>query len=113
VKLRPIPPLARKVLYSYGRVIDELLPRQGRRQVSIIGLGAAMYREIPRTVGITEASVYDLDGAEKALRSRESASLPHADSDPVTGDQPEALFAALSLGALVIIILGSLLHAWM
>jgi hypothetical protein len=72
-----------------------------------------MYREIPRTVGITEASVYDLDSAEKALRSRESAALLQADSDPAMGDQPEALFAALSLGALLVVILGSLLHAWL
>jgi hypothetical protein len=73
-----------------------------------------MYREIPRTVGITEASAYDLDGAEKALRSRESAALPQVDSDPAMGgDQPEALFAALSLGALLLVILGSLLQTWL
>jgi hypothetical protein len=72
-----------------------------------------MYREIPRTVGITEASVYGLDGAEKALRGRESAALPQADSDPATGDQPEALFAALSLGALLVVMLASLLQAWL
>ncbi|HZY58591.1 MAG TPA: hypothetical protein VFE56_02435 [Candidatus Binataceae bacterium] len=54
-----------------------------------------------------------MDSAEKALRSRESAALLQADSDPATGDQPEALFAALSLGALLVVILGSLLHAWL
>jgi hypothetical protein len=75
---------------------------------------SALYREIPRTVGITEASVYGLDGAEKALRSRESAALPQADPDPATGgDQPEALFAALSLGGLLVVMLVSLLQAWL
>jgi hypothetical protein len=71
-----------------------------------------MYREVPRTNGMTEASVYGLDTAAQALKL-ETACLPQVRSELVPGDEPEALFAAVALGALLLITLAGLLEAWL
>jgi hypothetical protein len=71
-----------------------------------------MYREVPRANGMTEAGVYALDTAQQA-RKIETASLPQVRSAPVLGDEPEALFAAISLGALLVITLAGLVQAWL
>jgi hypothetical protein len=68
-----------------------------------------MYREVPRPNGMTEASVYTRDTAQQAS----TASLAQVRSAPVLGDEPEALFAAISLGALLVITLAGLVQAWL
>ena len=67
-----------------------------------------MYHELPRTTGMTEASVYGLDTAQHAL-TIETASPPQVRSETALGDEPEALWAAISLGALLVITLAGLL----
>lgn len=67
---------------------------------------------LPRTSGMTEASVYALDTARQTLRIQ-TASLPQVRSAPVPGDEPETLWAAISLGALLVITLAGLLQAWL
>jgi hypothetical protein len=71
-----------------------------------------MYREVPRANGMTEASVFALDTAQQA-RKIETVSLPQLWSAPVRGDEPEALFAAIALGALLVVTLAGLLQAWL
>ena len=69
-----------------------------------------MYREVPRANAMTEASVSALDTAQQA-RKIQTASLPQVKSAPVLAD--EALFAAIALGALLVITLAGLLQAWL
>jgi len=71
-----------------------------------------MYREVPRPNGMTEASVYTRDTAQQASKI-ETASLAQVRSAPVLGDEPEALFAAISLDALLVITLAGLVQAWL
>jgi MYXO-CTERM domain-containing protein len=71
-----------------------------------------MYREVPRTNGMTEASAYGLDTAQQAHKI-ETASPPLVRSEPAPGAEPEALWAAVSLGALLVITLAGLLQAWL
>ena len=71
-----------------------------------------MYREEPRTNGMTEASVYGIDTAQQVLKTT-SAFLPQVRTEPLLGNEPEALLAAISFGALLVIILASLLQAWL
>ena len=71
-----------------------------------------MYREIQRTNGMTETTVYGLDNAQRIINERENADVPQADSAAVSGDQPEALVAAVSFAALLLILLVSALQAW-
>jgi hypothetical protein len=72
-----------------------------------------MYHELPRTTGMTEASVYGLDIAQKHALKIGTASPPQVRSEPAQGDEPEALWAAISLGALLVITLAGLLQAWL
>jgi hypothetical protein len=71
-----------------------------------------MYRKVPRTNGMTEASAYGLDTAQQALKI-ETASPPQVRSEPALGDEPEALWAASSLGALLVITVAGLLRTWL
>jgi hypothetical protein len=71
-----------------------------------------MYREVLRANGMTEASVSALNTAQPA-RKIETASLPQVRCAPVLGDEPEALFAAIALGALLVVTLAGLLQAWL
>ncbi len=71
-----------------------------------------MYREIQRTNGMTETTIYALDNAQRVINERENADVPQANS-AVTRDQPEALVAAVSFAALLLILLVSVLQAWL
>ncbi|MGO9060021.1 MAG: hypothetical protein ACLQU2_21970 [Candidatus Binataceae bacterium] len=71
-----------------------------------------MYRDIPRTNGMTEATVYGLDETQQAINSRDNADVLQADS-AVNGEQPEALVAAVSFGTLLLILLGYALQTWL
>lgn len=72
-----------------------------------------MYREIPRTNRRSEASFYGLDRAQRAVDDRGDSSVLQETSPVVIADQPEALVAAISLAALLLIILVSALQAWL
>lgn len=71
-----------------------------------------MYRDIPRTNGMTEATVYGLDQIQQAINGTDQADFLHADS-AVKGEQPEALVAAVSFGMLLLILLGYALQTWL
>jgi hypothetical protein len=64
-----------------------------------------MYREIERTNGTTETTNYGLAHARQTDDTKNNASIG--------GDQPEALFAAVSFAALLVILLVSALQAWL
>jgi hypothetical protein len=72
-----------------------------------------MYREIRRTNAMREATLYGLAVTRRSLEPRKSAAPPLSSPQTTATEEPEALFAALSLGALVIITLISLLQAWL
>jgi hypothetical protein len=71
-----------------------------------------MYREITRTNAMREASLYGLAATRRRLEHKKSPAAPISSPQTTTAEEPEALFAAISLGALVIITLVSLLRAW-
>jgi hypothetical protein len=72
-----------------------------------------MYREIQRTNGMTETTAYGLDRAQQAINNRENADVSQADPAAFSGDQPEALVAAVSFLALLLIVLTCALQAWL
>jgi hypothetical protein len=72
-----------------------------------------MYRDIPRTNGMTGTMDYGLDNAQQAINNRENADVPQADSATVRDDQPEALVAVVSFVALLLMVLASALQAWL
>jgi hypothetical protein len=70
-----------------------------------------MYREISRMN--TKLNIFRLTIAQQRLKHRELFALPKVNSRAAAGDESEALVAAISFGALVIVSLACLVQAWL
>jgi len=62
---------------------------------------------------MTETTIYGLDNAQRLISKRENADIQQADSAAAPGDQPEALVAAVSFLALLLIVFASALQTWL